>query len=265
MAPTPTPACLTATAGPFWQILASGLAMALIALVGGLAVALGPARLSRWLEPVIAFAAGALIGGAMFHMLPHALCGADDHAAALGFVALGFAAFLALDLLLEWRHCGQPARASVRPLGPLLLLADGLHNFLGGLAVGAAFLVDVRAGWGAWFAAALHEAPQEIGDFGAIVHAGMRPRRALLWNFVSGLTFPVGGLLVYALGDAVHAPSILALGAGNFLYIAASDLLPEIKRNERLRDAALRFFAFVAGLLALWAAQRAATMGDGQG
>ncbi len=248
---------------PFWPILASGLAMAAIALIGGLAVVMAPMRLSRWLEPVIAFAAGALVGGAMFHMLPHALAHADDHAAALGHAALGFAAFLALDLLLEWRHCRQPGRPSVRPLAPLLLLADGLHNFLGGLAVGAAFLVDARAGLGAWIAAALHEAPQEIGDFGAMVHAGMTPRRALLLNFASGLTFPAGGMVVYALGDAVHAPSILALGAGNFLYIAASDLVPEIKRNERLADAALRFLAFLAGMLALWASQRGVGSGLG--
>jgi zinc transporter ZupT len=86
----------------------------------------------------------------------------------LEWVAAGFTVLLALDLLLEWHHCHQPRAQRVRPLAPLLLLADGLHNFLGELAIGAVFLVDIRAGLSAWLAAALHEVPQEVGDFGAI-------------------------------------------------------------------------------------------------
>lgn len=235
-------------------ILVSGLGMACIALAGGVFVVFGQTLLRRCLEPIIAFAAGALVGGAMFHMLPHALA----HAAAPGdtffWAVVGFALFLALDLLLEWRHCRHPS-TRLQPLAPLLLLADGLHNLLGGLAIGAVFLVDVRAGWVAWLAAALHELPQEIGDFGAIVHAGMSPRRALFANFVSGLTFPLGGLLVWLVGGALDAPALVAIGGGNFLYIAASDLLPEIKHSERLRTAAVRFASFCAGVVLLYALQ----------
>ncbi len=229
-------------------ILTSGLLMAAIALVGGIFVLLGRGALRRWLEPIIAFAAGALVGGAMLHLLPHALARAERAEDACTWFVVGFTALLALDLLLEWRHCRRPsAPDDVRPLGPLLLLADGLHNFLGGLAIGAVFLVDTRAAWIAWFAAALHEVPQEIGDFGAIVDAGMKPRRALLANFASGLTFPLGGLAVWAIGDAIDVQALVAIGAGNFLYIAASDLVPEIKRSERLAAAGVRLGAFVAG------------------
>jgi zinc and cadmium transporter len=238
-------------------ILVAGALMAAIALVGGTVVLLGQRAVGRMLEPVIAFAAGALVGGAMFHMLPHAVAHATDADAAFTWAVVGFTVFLALDLLLEWRHCRRPpSDEDVRPLGPLLLLADGLHNFLGGVAISAVFLVDVRAGWIAWSAAALHEIPQEIGDFGAIVHAGMRPRRALLANFVSGLTFPLGGLTVWALGDAFDVNALVALGAGNFLYIAASDLVPEIKRSERLAGAGIRLAAFVAGAAMLLAVRQ---------
>ncbi len=235
-------------------ILVSGLGMACIALAGGVFVLFGRALLQRSLEPVIAFAAGALVGGAMFHMLPHALAHAAFATDTFFWAVIGFSAFLALDQLLEWRHCRHPS-TRLKPLAPLLLLADGLHNLLGGLAIGAVFLVDVRAGWVAWLAAALHELPQEIGDFGAIVHAGMSPRRALFANFVSGLTFPLGGLLVWLVGGAIDASALVAIGGGNFLYIAASDLLPEIKRSEQLGAAAVRFAAFCAGVALLYVLQ----------
>jgi zinc and cadmium transporter len=143
----------------------------------------------------------------------------------------------------------------VRPLGPLLLIADGVHNLLGGLAIGAIFLVDIRAGIAAWIAAALHELPQEIGDFGAIVHAGYSRRRALLYNLLSALTFPLGGLIAYVVGQRMEVHFLVALGAGNFIYIAAADLIPEVKRSERFGETAIRFVAFVLGAAMLYGAR----------
>lgn len=237
-------------------ILLSGLAMSLIALVGGAFVWLPERTLARWLVPMVSFAAGSLVGGALFHMLPHALASATPDHANLEWVAIGFTSFFALDQLLEWHHCHRPPGAHVRPLGPLLLAADGVHNLLGGLSVGAIFVTDLRAGASAWLAAALHELPQEIGDFGAIVQSGVSRRRALLYNFLSALTFPVGATTAWVLGRSVDVRFLVALGCGNFLYIAAADLLPEVKRAERLREVALRFAAFVLGLLLLYGARR---------
>jgi zinc and cadmium transporter len=235
-------------------IFGFGILMSLIAFVGGLFVLLPEATLQRWLKPLVAFAAGSLIGGALFHMLPHALAAAGSPRPVMLWTALGFTLFLALDQLLEWHHCHRVPSEQIQPLGPLLLIADGVHNLLGGLAIGAIFLMDVGAGIAAWTAAALHELPQEIGDFGAIVHAGYSRRKALLYNFFSALTFPLGGVIAYVLGQSISVHLLIALGAGNFIYIAAADLLPEVKRAERLRDSGQRFGFFVAGLTILLAA-----------
>lgn len=232
-----------------------GLLMSLIAVVGGLFVFLPEPLLKRLLKPLVAFAAGSLLGGALFHMLPHALGTAEHGGPVLLWVAVGYAAFFALDQLLEWHHCHRPPSEHIQPLGPLLLVADGVHNLLGGLAIGAIFMVDVRAGIAAWVAAALHELPQEIGDFGAIVHAGYSRRRALFYNFLSALTFPLGGVVAYLLGRSVDVGFLVALGAGNFLYIAGADLLPEVKRAETLRESGLRFACFALGVALLFAAR----------
>lgn len=235
-------------------ILVFGFLMSLIAVIGGLFILLPENILKRWLKPIVAFAAGSLLGGAFFHMLPHALSSSYSANLMMLWVVIGFTAFFALDQLLEWHHCHRPPSDHVRPLGPLLLVADGVHNFLGGLAIGAIFVVDIRAGVVAWVAAALHEIPQEVGDFGAMVHARYSRRQALLYNFLSALTFPLGGAIAYSVGQSIDVHFLVALGAGNFLYIAGADLIPEIKRTERLKETAVRFVFFVLGVSLLFAA-----------
>lgn len=237
-------------------IAGSGLLMALIALVGSLTLTWPEARLRRWLKPLIALAAGSLLGGAFFHMIPHALAGGSSPDVVLLWVCVGFTVFLALDLVLDWHHCRRSPGEGVRPLAWLLLLADGLHNLLGGLAVGAVFTVDIRAGIVAWVAAALHEVPQELGDFGALVHSGMPARRALRWNLLSAMTFPLGGVVAWALGQGIDVGFLVALGAGNFLYIAAADLVPELKRTPRLGDTATRLASYLAGVALLYVVRR---------
>lgn len=232
-------------------ILVFGFLMSAIALLGGVLVLLPEAALRRLVLPLVALAAGSLIGGALFHMLPHALSDADP-SAMLAWLAVGFALFFALDQVLAWHHCHRLPSEHVRPLGPLLLIADGAHNLLGGLAIGSVFVVDVGAGIAAWTAAALHEVPQEMGDFGALIHAGYTKRRALLYNFASALTFPLGACLAWVLGGAVEVHGLIALGAGSFIYIAAADLLPELKGARRLGTALARFTCFAGGLAFLY-------------
>jgi zinc and cadmium transporter len=139
-----------------------------------------------------------------------------------------------------------------RPLTYLVLIGDGLHNFLGGLAVAAAFMADVRVGIGAWLAAAAHEIPQELGDFGVLVHGGWERKRALLYNVISASTFLVGGLLAYAASARVDVRFLVPFAAGNFIYIAASDLVPEVKHNHGLRHNAVHLLAFVGGIALLY-------------
>ncbi|MFZ9167077.1 ZIP family metal transporter [Vulcanococcus sp.] len=233
-------------------LLGSGL-MSLIALVGAITLVLPPAWLNRLLLPLIALAAGSLLGGALFHMLPEAWSSSDpQHAGA--WVAAGFAAFLALEEFLLWHHSHRQNTStdSRRPTGVLILLGDGLHNFIGGLGIASTYLINPQAGVAAWLAAVAHEIPQELGDFGVLVHSGWRPRAALSWNVLSALSFPLGSLLAWTLRERIPLAPLVLFAAGNFIYIAASDLVPEIKSGRKLSQSLLCYAWFTAGLLLLW-------------
>jgi len=133
----------------------------------------------------------------------------------------------------------------------LILLADGLHNLIGGMFVGASFLDSIELGLSAWVAAAAHEVPQEIGDFAILIHEGWSKKKALLLNFISALTFPVGGLIAYAASQSIDVSFLIPFAAGNFLYIGASDLIPEIKHHRGVKEDVINFFSFIAGLAIL--------------
>jgi zinc and cadmium transporter len=174
----------------FLWILAGGILMSAIALVGSVTLILSESALKRILLPLVALAAGTLLGGALFHMIPAAVDRLGNRLSIYVWILAGFAVFFALEQFLHWHHCHSvPCEHQRRPLTHLILIADGLHNFIGGLAVAGAFLIDVRVGISAWLAAAAHEVPQELGDFGILVHGGWSKRRALLYNFFSALTF----------------------------------------------------------------------------
>lgn len=232
-------------------IFVSGIAMSAVALVGGLTLLLTTRSVDRMLLPLVAFAAGSLIGGALFHMLPAALGKGMDPTRAFAWLALGFVAFFALEQFLHYHHCHRAVTPHREPATYLVLVGDGLHNFLGGLAVGGTFILDVRLGIMAWIAAAAHEVPQELGDFAVLVHGGWSPRRALAFNLLSALTFLVGGLLAYFASLSSDVAFLVPFAAGNFIYIGASDLVPQVNKHESARRNVEHFSAFAAGLFLL--------------
>lgn len=241
---------------PLVWIVAGGLLMSAIAMVGAVTIILPSATLERILLPIVALAAGTLLGGAFFHMVPEGTRSLTPLGAAAWLVG-GFTVFLALEQFLHWHHSHRAPAEIRKPVTYLILIGDGAHNFLGGLGIASTFLIDPRAGVIAWFAAAAHEVPQELGDFGVLVHGGWPWRSALFWNVVSALTFPVGGVLAYFASRRFDVAGLVLFGAGNFIYIAASDLIPEIKGQTSLRAALLNFILLVVGLalmfvLAYW-------------
>jgi zinc and cadmium transporter len=231
----------------FW-IIGSGLLMSAIALVGSVTLLLKEQTLRRILLPLVAFAAGSLLGGASFHMIPAGIAAGMGVVTVHAWALAGFAVFFALDQFLHWHHCQRAERACKKPLTYLILIGDGLHNFLGGLAVAGTFLIDVRLGIVTWLAAAAHEVPQELGDFGVLVHGGWDRRRALFYNVLSGSTFLVGGLVAYGASFHLNVSFLVAFAAGNFIYIGASDLIPEVKEHADLRANVIHFAAFLAGV-----------------
>jgi len=233
-------------------IVVGGVLMSAISLVGSLTLLLPKETLDRIVQPLVAFAAGSLLAGAFFHMLPAAADnGLPSMTSALG-VMLGFSLFFGLEQFLHWHHCHRAAADCKEPLTYLILLGDGLHNFLGGLGVGGVMLLDLRLGMAAWLAAAAHEIPQELGDFGVLIHGGWERRPALLFNLLSGLTFLVGGLVAYAVSERIDVTILVPFAAGNFIYIGASDLVPEVNRHHDAKVNVVHFASFVSGVALLW-------------
>lgn len=240
----------------FLWILGSGILMSLFSLVGGISFCFSEATMKKMILPMVAFAAGSFMGAAFFHMIPTAL---ENTHGEFTWIALwimtGFSLFFMIEQFLHWHHCHRADTDcnDTKPLTYLIILGDGLHNLLSGFFVAAAFLTNINAGIAAWLAELSHEIPQELGDFGVMVHGGWSRKKALLCNFLSSLTFPLGALITYFLHSYIHLNInfLIPFAAGSFLYIAASDLVPEINKNHSLKTNILHFLAFIAGVALL--------------
>ncbi len=230
-------------------IVGSSLVMSAIALVGSLTLVLKEETLQRIILPLVAFAAGSLIGGAFFHMIPAGIENFGNTTSVYVWILTGFSVFFALEQFLHWHHCHRASANCKKPLTYLILIGDGLHNFIGGLAIASIFITDIRLGIMAWLAAAAHEIPQELGDFGVLIHGGWEKRKALIFNMLSALTFLAGGLLTYTMSFSFDVSFLIPFAAGNFLYIGASDLIPEVKEHGEPGINIQNFLAFISGLV----------------
>lgn len=230
-------------------ILGTTFAISLVALTGALTLFLTRGALTRLLPFLVALAAGALLGGAFLHLLPEALerGGSPDRVFASSLV--GFTAFFVLDQFIHWHH-HHGAEHAGEPVTYLVLVADTVHNFIDGVVIAGAFLVSVPVGLVTALVIALHEIPQEIGDFGVLVHGGIPRRRALVLNYGTAVSVVAGGVVGFLLAEAMQgvATALLPFAAGSFIYIAATDLIPEIQREERLGRSLAYFGTFLLGL-----------------
>ena len=234
--------------------VASVFLVSLVSLVGVFTLSLGRARLERVIFLLVSFAVGAMLAGALLHLIPRAYARLGDGPLTGGLVLAGVLGFFVLEKFLHWQHqhgapealegaTGHPHAQAPRganghhhpaPFAAMNLVGDAVHNLIDGMIIAAAFLVSVPAGIVTTAAVMLHEIPQEIGDFGVLVYGGYTPRQALLYNFLSGLTALVGAVAALVVGTRVEgfADYLLPLTAGAFLYVAGSDLIPELNRRH---------------------------------
>lgn len=240
-------------------------AIAGISAISALAALFYPARSVRLHGIMLVFvgvAVGALLGDAFIHLIPEASEALGESTAF--WVLLGMGVFFVLEKFLHWHHHHEPHPADneactdcddhVRPFGFLIIFSDILHNVVDGVIIAAAFLVSTEAGVATTLAVALHELPQEIGDFGVLLHAGFSRTRALFANVASALSAFLGAGLVFFAGTQSEAmiPALSALAAGSFIYIAAADLVPELHKHARARDSFIQFLAVIVGVLMMF-------------
>ena len=229
-------------------ILVSTFSMSLISFIGVFALVLKENVLQKILLPLVSLSAGALLGGALLHMIPEAVEEIGNFESVWIWVLAGFSLFFLMEQFIHWHHCHRTPCEHKTPVTYLILIADGLHNFIDGLAIAGAFLINTQVGIITWIASAAHEIPQEFGDFGVLVHGGWKKNKALAFNFLSGLTMMLGGLIAYYLAGQYDVSFLLPFAAGNFIYIAASDLIPEVKHSRHIKNNILHFAFFLLGI-----------------
>ncbi|MDD3284813.1 MAG: ZIP family metal transporter [Patescibacteria group bacterium] len=232
----------------FYLILFSTLCVSMISLSGVLVLFFKENILRKIILFLVAFSAGALMGGALFHLLPEAIEIMDNSFMVYVWIMIGFSTFFFLEQFIHWHHCHKLPSEHKEPFTYLVLISDSVHNFIDGTVIASAFIVDIKVGIATWIAVMLHEFPQELGDFGVLIHGGWSKIKALIFNFTSSFTVIIGAMFVYFTSSSLSLVFLLPFASGSFIYIAASDLIPEIKLHPDKKNSIFYFLFFVLGI-----------------
>ena len=232
----------------FVPALLAAFLISLGSLVGIFTLAVNKEKLSRVLLFLVALSAGTLMGGAFLHLLPEAVENLSPQIL-FSTVLVSFILFFLIEKIFHWRHCHK-GECDTHTFGSMNLVGDAIHNFIDGLIIAAAFASGTGLGIATSLAVALHEIPQEIGDFGVLLHAGFNRKKALLANFAVASTSLLGVLIGFYISDHVDnlIVYLIPFAAGGFIYIAASDLMPEIRKETNLKKSLVSFGTFILGV-----------------
>ena len=246
---------MDATAALPWTI-ATVIVVSGLSLIGAVTLVVRAGILERSLLALISFAAGALLGDAFIHLLPEIAESEAGFDLTASFCLLGgVLAFFVLEKVLHWHHAHYPHEEVVHPVAVTNLVGDGLHNFVDGSIIAGSFLVSKELGIATAIAVVLHEIPQELGDFAILVRAGLKPRRALALNALTALAALLGAAATLALSSAVGGIErvLVPVTAGAFVYIASTDLLPELHKEPDARRSAVQLAGVLAGMAVMTA------------
>lgn len=237
-------------AGVWIYTIISVAIVSLISLVGVFFLSMSDEKFRRITLYLVGFSTGALFGDAFIHILPEVAKTSTFGLKASVSVLFGIIAFYILEMCVHWQHCHvQTSEFHPHPVAYTNLIGDAFHNFIDGVVIAASFLVDIRIGIATTFAVVLHEIPTEVGHFSIFVHAGFSKNKALFWNFLSGLTSIAGALITLSIGHATDMASyLLPFTAGGFIYIAGSDLIPELHKECSVSKSLIELFSILCGI-----------------
>lgn len=240
----------------FAYSIVSVLIVSLVSLVGVFTLSIKPGFLKKYIFILISLAVGALLGDALIHLIPESFEEIANPTHVSLAVIAGILVFFILEKFLHWHHHahGEDEVETIHTTGKMILVSDGVHNLIDGLIIGASFLVSTEIGIATTLAVLLHEIPQEIGDFGVLIHAGYSRAKALWFNFLSALTAVVGVVITFLLSNSSELLTmwLVPVAAGGFIYIALSDLIPELHKTEHnVLHSILQLSAVIIGIGAM--------------
>jgi zinc and cadmium transporter len=229
-------------------ILASVTVVSLISFIGVIFISLKDSLLRRIVMVLVGFASGTLLGGAFFDLLPEAVDMIQPPVTIFYFVIFGIVVFFCIEKFLYWRHCHEE-ECQVHTFAYISLVGDGVHNFIDGMIIAATFVLSFELGFITTLAVISHEIPQEIGDFGVLVYSGLGKTKALTYNFISALTAILGAVVTYyVVYLRSNYASLVPFAAGGFIYIAATDLMPELHKKSHAVESIVQLVSILLGL-----------------
>ncbi len=233
------------------EIFASILIVSLVSLIGVFTLGMQAKKLKKYLMLLVSFSVGVLFGDAFIHLLPEAFKKMGFGLETSFSVLFGIMMFFVLEKIIKWHHHHNVEDHEIHSFGYVNLVADMLHNFMDGLLIAGTYIASIPLGIATTIAVLFHEIPQEIGDFGVLVQSGFTPKQALKVNFLSALTAMVGGAvgIIFATQVQPFSQFIIPITAGCFIYIAGTDLLPEVHKQFETKEIILQFIAIVLGML----------------
>ena len=236
-----------------WQVVFFSLVGGVFSLIGGVILISGKNRAKTLAEYATPFAAGALLAAAFLDLLKEGAHNGNVEQV-LAWTLGGILAFFLLESTLTWFHHHHEHRAKdsqVDPTASLVIIGDVVHNFIDGLAIGAAFLISVPTGIVTTLAVAAHEIPQEIGDFGLLLNKGLSRRRVIIINVLSALATTAAAIVAFQLGadNENLLSALIGITAGFFIYIAASDIIPSIHESKDRRSLNIKSLLLILGVL----------------
>jgi zinc and cadmium transporter len=236
--------------------IASAIIVSLLSFIGVFALALNKENLNKVTAFLVSISAGALLGDAFLHLMPEAAENKDGLLVWLWLLG-GIILFFILEKIIHWHHCHNPAQHEhehVHALGKMNLIGDGLHNFLDGLIIAGAFLVNIPLGIATTIAVIAHEIPQEISDFGILIYSGFSRIKALAFNFFSGAISTVGAIAGLLIGAQIEnfVYYIVPFAAGGFIYIAAADIIPELHKEVEIKKSLKQLLGILIGIGIMW-------------